>query len=182
MYVYLFRLYMAACEVFKLLFFVDLSEFIKDYLNFPCIFEWNFQWSFRISNDLFTWWFEFIFFLFCCFSVSITLDDFLTEYNLLNYNFLNDLFNYGFLNKYKTLYRINTLSHNTSRQLFQIEKKNRIGLLRTSYYVASVGWMRWFILLYFGAGYQLNVFSMCFVIYYCFHECLSIHRYNLHRN
>lgn len=100
----------------------------------------------EISNDLFEFLMIYLhddlnlsFFLFCCFSVSITLDDFLTEYNLLNYNFLNDLFNYGFLNKYKTLYRINTLSHNTSRQLFQIEKKNRIGLLRTSYYVASVG-------------------------------------------
>jgi len=87
-------------------FFVELSDFIKDYLNFPCIFKWNFQWSFRISNDLFTWWFDFIFFLFCCFSVSITLDNFLTEYNLLNYNFLNDLFNYGFLNKYIELIRL----------------------------------------------------------------------------
>jgi len=64
------------------------------------------------------------FFLFCCFSVSITLDNFLTENNLLNYNFLNDSFNHGFLNKYRTLYRINTLSHNTSRQLLQIEKKS----------------------------------------------------------
>lgn len=99
----------------------------------------------EISNDLFEFLIIYLhydlnlslFFLFCWFSVSITLDNFLKECNSLNYDFLNNLFNYGFLNKYRTLYRINALSLNTSRQLFQIEWKND-----------SVGWMWWFIILH----------------------------------